>query len=89
MSDDLVKRLKIRLEAWLEFECEDDAKIDKEVIDRIEQLEKEVEDWKQRCLTVFVECIMLGSTAAEKSNVREIFEAEEFFMGRELAEGTK
>jgi hypothetical protein len=39
MNDNLVKRLKIRLEAWLEFEAEDDAKIDKEVIARIEQLE--------------------------------------------------
>jgi hypothetical protein len=40
MTDDLVKRLKIRLEAWLEFEAEDDAKIDKEVIDRIEELQE-------------------------------------------------
>ena len=40
MTDDLVYRLKIRLEAWLDLEAEDDAKIDKEVIARIEQLEE-------------------------------------------------
>jgi hypothetical protein len=47
MTDNLVKRLKIRLEAWLEFEAEDDAKIDKEVIDRIEQLERALLDVAQ------------------------------------------
>ena len=82
MSDDLVERLRdTRYDGQLMMRAS--------AADRIELLEKEVEDWKQRCLTVFVECIMLGSTAAEKSNVREIFEAEEFFMGRELEEGTK
>jgi hypothetical protein len=40
MSDDLVKRLRNRAESWLEYECEDDAKIDTEAADRIEKLEE-------------------------------------------------
>jgi hypothetical protein len=39
MSDDLVKRLRNRAESWLEYECEEDAKIDIEAADRIKELE--------------------------------------------------
>jgi general stress protein 26 len=39
MNDDLVKRLRNRAESWLEYECEEDAKIDIEAADRIEELE--------------------------------------------------
>ncbi len=40
MTDDLVKRLRNRAESWLEYECDDDAKIDTEAADRIEELEE-------------------------------------------------
>ena len=40
MTDDLVKRLRNRAESWLEYECEDDAKIDTEAADRIEELQE-------------------------------------------------
>jgi hypothetical protein len=39
MTDDLVRRLRNRAESWLEYECDDDAKIDIETADRIEELE--------------------------------------------------
>jgi hypothetical protein len=39
MTNDLVKRLRNRAESWLEYECEDDAKIDTEAANHIEQLE--------------------------------------------------
>jgi hypothetical protein len=44
MSDDLVKRLRNRAESWLEYECEDDAKIDTEAADHIEHLERELKE---------------------------------------------
>jgi hypothetical protein len=49
MTDDLVKRLRNRAESWLEYECEEDAKIDIEAVDRIEELEAEVERLKAKC----------------------------------------
>lgn len=66
MTDDLVKRLR---DKWQHSEdgCYEAA-------DRIEVLEKEVEDWKKRCLSTFVEMVMmLADTAAEKANIRAIF----------------
>jgi lipase chaperone LimK len=74
MTDDLVKRLQDK------YASPQDAA---EAAERIKELEKEVEEWKQRCLSMFVETIaLLGDTAAEKSNIRAIFEnAEELFTG--------
>lgn len=72
MTDDLVKRLRDKYASPQDIEA---------AADRIEALEKEVEDWKKGCLSMFVEFIMLGSTSAEKINVRAIFEdAEELLM---------
>lgn len=80
MTEYLVKRL--RESCYLAF---DDGTNDYataiSAADLIEGLEKEVEGWKKRCLSMFVEFIMLGSTSAEKINVRAIFEdAEELLM---------
>lgn len=56
--------------------------------DRIETLEKEVEEWKKRCLSVFAEMIsLLADTAAERSNIRAIFENESELFVEEKENG--
>ena len=40
MSDDLVKRLRNRSERWMRYNYEDNAKIDSDAADRIEELEE-------------------------------------------------
>lgn len=87
MSDDLVKRLRIEVNGEL-GRLKADSRwglMISEAADRIEALEKEVEDWKKRCVATFIEMIMLGSASDEKANVRALFEdAEELLMEENL-----
>jgi polyhydroxyalkanoate synthesis regulator phasin len=60
MSDDLVKRLRNRAESWLEYECEEDAKIVIEAVDRIEDLQRELADANARIEYLEEEIVDLG-----------------------------
>jgi lipase chaperone LimK len=66
------------------------AQIQHEAADRIEELERQVEEWKQRCVSVFVAMISIaGDTKEEKANIRAIFESpEELLAGEAERENT-
>jgi hypothetical protein len=60
MTEDLVKRLKNRAESWLEYECEEDAKIDIEAVDCIEELQRKLADANARIEYLEEEIVDLG-----------------------------
>jgi formyltetrahydrofolate synthetase len=76
MTDDLVKRLRETAGQYDEHMWHTDIEL--EAAARIEELERHVEEWKQRCLSVFVTMISLvGDTKEERANIRAIFEGPE------------
>ena len=83
MTDDLVKRLRYDENEFLDSICGEAAS-------RIEELELQVEEWKQRCVSVFVTMTSLvGDTKEERSNIRAIFESpEELLAGEAEMENT-
>ena len=71
MSDDLVKRLRNWTgDRWLG----DDYSITDEAAARIEELEAEVEEWKQTCVRSIVTLILdLGVPKSERANLDTLF----------------
>ena len=77
-EDDLVKRLRDLADCAVDVAPYETML---QAANRIEALEKDVEEWKKWCVSVFVEFVMLGSSSAEKTNVKAIFKnAEELLM---------